>query len=231
MTDPIFILRGIAGSTAHGLATPESDIDTHGVFAWPTDSSWSLFSRAESIVKIDPDESYHELQKFLGLAIKANPSILDTLWLDEYLEKEFVWGDHLISIRSSFLSARNVRSAYLGYANDQFKKLEASDRRSQDLARQDPIFESSTKNRTRKHAKHLIRLLEQGLKLYTTGDMSIKVEDPEKYHAILTEWPLAEVASFAVEQMKAFEDATSVLPEVIDIPTINRFLYDYRSAH
>lgn len=239
--DRITILRGVAGSVAQGLATPESDVDEHGVFSYPTRDFWSLEKPAESIVTNSPDVTMHELEKFLRLAVKANPSVLDTLWLDDYLEAEPVWGPHLLAIRRAFLSAKPVQAAYLGYANAQFKKLRDNDKKLATLGSaeenqstvgiSEPYFESATKNRTRKHAKHLIRLLEQGMKLYTTGEMSVRVENPERYFEIMNEWPLAQVATYATEQMSLFEDAVSCLPVVPEFRTVNNYLHDYRAAH
>jgi len=232
MTKTTFILRGIGGSTAHGLATAESDIDMHGVFSYPTEAFWHIRKPPMSIVKTSPDESYHELEKFLALAGKSNPTVLELLWLDDYTDMEPDWGQHLLDIRSSFLSAERVRGAYLGYATQQFKKLEESDRKAQsDSTGQDPYFESSTKRRTRKHAKHLIRLLEAGIRLYTTGELQVRVEDPDKYHAIMDEWPLGEVAHYATEQIEKFNTLTSVLPARADWNIIERYLHDYRAAH
>lgn len=224
--DRITILRGVAGSVAQGLATPDSDVDEHGVFSYATRDFWSLEKPVESVVTNDPDVTMHELGKFLQLALKANPSVLDTLWLDDYLEQEPEWGIRLLAIRRAFLSAKAVRSAYLGYANAQFKKL-----KSRESTTGEPTFSSDTKNRTRKHAKHLIRLLEQGMKLYSTGQMSVRVEDPQRYFDILNNWSITQIAEYATEQMKLFEDAETCLPEHPDFYIVNGYLSAYRAAH
>lgn len=51
---------------------------------------------------------------------------MELVWLpDELYEVRTPLGDELIGIRGSFLSAQRVRDAYLGYATQQFRKLES----------------------------------------------------------------------------------------------------------
>jgi len=67
------VLEGITGSTAYGLATPDSDVDKHGVYQAPTRAVLGLFPPKETVVTNDPDITHHELAKFIRLAAKANP--------------------------------------------------------------------------------------------------------------------------------------------------------------
>ena len=81
------------------------------------------------------------MQKFLVLALKANPNILECLFTPLVVRTSEV-GDALLEKRSIFLS-KLVYQTYNGYVMSQFKKLE------QDLRTKEQI--------NWKHAMHLIR--------------------------------------------------------------------------
>jgi predicted nucleotidyltransferase len=68
------------------------------------------------------DECYWELQKFLTLALKANPNILECLYTP-LVEEVTPLAEELLAMRESFLS-RLIFQSYGGYVVSQFKKLE-----------------------------------------------------------------------------------------------------------
>jgi predicted nucleotidyltransferase len=162
------LLEGIVGSQAYGLATPESDIDYMGVYVEPRETFLGLHPVLEKDLTVhktsdDKDTTFHEVGKFMRLALKSNPSILEFLWLPtEMYTKVSNAGLDLIDCRHWFASAELVKNAYLGYATQQFKLLE---RRGD--------FGSDMKKRTEKHARHLYRLLIQGYGLYRTGNLDV----------------------------------------------------------
>lgn len=177
MKETELLLQGIVGSTAYGLATPGSDVDRMGVFAFPTSRYLGLRlpgPKQLSQVSSNPDVTLHEAAKFAGLALKCNPSLLELLWLPERLyEHRTELGWDLIQMRESFLSGPMVRNAYFGYAYQQFERLKR---------RGDGSFSADTRRRTAKHARHLARLLDQGGYLYHHGDLQVQVDDPTWYH-------------------------------------------------
>jgi uncharacterized protein len=221
MTSPTYILRGIAGSHAHGLATPLSDEDFHGVYSWPTANFWNLTAPAETLTGHEPyDYSYHELEKFLRLCSKCNPTVLEILGLGEYLEKEPYWGDRLILIRDAFFSERYVKNSFIGYAESQFRKL----------VQRGDSFDSSVRKRTNKHARHLFRLMETGKRLYETGILQVRVDDPDsylKYNSMTVD----QISDEFMDTWDEFNLAKSVLPEQPDFDRINEYLFDYRASH
>jgi uncharacterized protein len=168
------ILEGIVGSHAYGLNREGSDIDRLGVYLEPTVSFLGLNPPTDgnsTRVAKDPDTTHHELGKFCRLALKCNPTITELLWLGEWT----TYVDHghaLVGLREDFLWAKGVRNAYLGYATEQFSRIKR--RESND-------FSSDTKNRTAKHARHLLRLLDQGLSLWTIGKPEVRVSNPDRY--------------------------------------------------
>lgn len=143
------LLSGVVGSTAYGLATEDSDTDRLGIFAAPTVAFHGLHKPQESHVTTHPDATYHEAAKWVRLALGGNPTVTELAWLERY-EIRTPLGEELVSIRSALLSAKRIRDAYLGYATQQFRKLEN---------RGDGSFSADTRKRTSKHARHLWRLL------------------------------------------------------------------------
>ncbi|MGV9245267.1 nucleotidyltransferase domain-containing protein [Streptomyces sp. NPDC003710] len=207
MTVPHVLLSGIVGSTAYGLAHQGSDVDRIGLFAAPTEQLHGLHRPKESHVTTAPDSTLHEAAKWCRLVLGGNPTAMELVWLPEELyEARTPLGEELIGIRTSFLCARRVRDAYLGYATQQFRRLEA---------RGDGSFSADTRKRTAKHARHLKRLCHQGLELYTTGRLTIRVDNPDEYHDFGER--VAADPSVALPLLRfyesAFDERPSVLPE------------------
>jgi uncharacterized protein len=113
----------------------------------------------------------HEALKFCHLALGCNPTVLELMWLPSY--ESWTWrGRQLVDIRTAFLSQLAVRRAYLGYATQQFQLLRS---------RGGADFGSDLRKRTEKHARHLLRLLRQGVELHNTGQLTLEVQDPQEY--------------------------------------------------
>ncbi len=225
MSETIPILSGVVGSVAYGLATEESDVDRLGIFAAPTVSLLGLHAPSPTQVWTNPDVTYHEAGKFCRLALGGNPTVMELLWLERYDEQSHL-GLELVEIRKAFLSARRVRDAYLGYATQQFHKLEL---------RGDGSFSADTRKRTAKHARHLLRLCYQGYDLYRTGELSIRLNDGDVHD--LREFGDG-VAAGDVERARAtvneykyaFDNSRTVLPERPDEDTVERWLLRVRRA-
>jgi uncharacterized protein len=216
MTNEHVLLSGVVGSTAYGLAGPHSDVDRLGVYAVPTVALHGLHPPKESIVEHDPDVTLHEAAKFCRLALSCNPTAMELLWLPDY-EVRTPLGEELIGIRESFLSAPRVRDAFLGYADQQFTRL----------------INKGADTRTAKHARHLMRLVDQGLRLYETGVLTIRLADPERYRAF-GERAAAdpEVARPVLEDARErFASATTVLPDRPDEEPAERWLQRVRAFY
>ncbi|MBN0044453.1 nucleotidyltransferase domain-containing protein [Streptomyces actuosus] len=205
MTVDTILLSGVVGSTAYGLARAGSDIDRLGLFAAPTERLLGLHRPKESHVSTAPDRTLHEAGKWCRLALGGNPTVMELVWLpEEFYEVRTPLGDELIGIRTSFLSATRVRDAYLGYATQQFRKL---------LGRGDGPLSAEASRRTAKHARHLKRLCVQGLELYATGRLTVRVEDPEAYHRFGER--VADDPTAAASLMRRFEEAFDTTPSVL----------------
>lgn len=217
------LLEGVVGSVAYGLNTPDSDVDYTGIYAEPTEALLGLHppQRERATWKrTDPDTTFHELGKALGLILSCNPTASEILWLPHYLRKNH-FGEELVGLRSNFLSRKRVRDAYFGYATSQFHRLVQRGR-----------FQGSLETRREKHARHTMRLLWQGLELYSTGILPIKVPDPQPFFDFgnsISNDPEAKAASALITQYALkFDAVTSPLPEHPNEPPIEDFLQRVR---
>jgi predicted nucleotidyltransferase len=218
------LLSGIVGSTAYGLAHAGSDVDRLGVFAAPTAELHGLHRPAESHVTTKPDRTLHEAAKWCRLALGGNPTVMELVWLpSELYEVRTPLGDELIGLRASLLSTKAVRNAYLGYATQQFRKLQA---------RGDGTFGSDTRGRTLKHARHLVRLIEQGTELHITGHLTIRLADPERVRALAGEVVAnPEAGERLIRQAEEELDKPGVLPSAPDEAAIEAWLRRVRATH
>lgn len=221
------LLSGVVGSTAYGLAREGSDVDKLGMYAVDTVVLHGLrWNRTqESVVTKDPDTTLHEVNKWCRLALGGNPTVMELAWLPEELyEVRSPLGEELIGIRSAFLSAPRVRNAYLGYATQQFKKLEA---------RGDGTFSSDLANRTAKHARHMYRLLMQGLCLWTDGELPIRLENPDIVFSFGSRVSLGDTEGarlLLAEYEEAFDTLPTVLPQEPDEAVVEDWLRRVRAA-
>lgn len=154
------IYRCIVGSKAFGLDHAESDTDRRGIYLPPASLQWSLYGVPEQLDYKDTEECYWELQKFLNLALKANPNVLECLYTP-LVEKITPLAAELLEMREIFLS-KLIYQTYNGYVMSQFKKIE------QDIRNHHTI--------KWKHAMHLIRLLLSGITVLKHGFVPVKIE-------------------------------------------------------
>jgi predicted nucleotidyltransferase len=111
----------IVGSQLYGLATPESDTDTKGIFKLPIDELLK-FSHPQQIDDERNDTVFYELKRFLDLAMAGNPNILEVLYApDDKILIDSIDYQFLRENRSTFLT-KNIRNSLGGYAVQQIKK-------------------------------------------------------------------------------------------------------------
>ena len=206
------IYRCVVGSRAYGLDREGSDIDRRGIYLPPAELEWSIFGIPEQIESHETEECYWELKKFLVLALKANPNILECLFTP-MIEQSSEIADVIRRKRHIFLS-KLVYQTYNGYVMSQFKKLE------QDLR--------ATGEVKWKHAMHLIRLLLQGISVLTEAHVPVRVSGHRETLLAVRDgtrnWE--EVNQWRLSLHKEFEAAfqTTRLPESPDYAEANRLL-------
>lgn len=153
------VLSVVAGSRAYGLATAASDVDRRGVFVAPTEVFWGFAKPPTHVDGPDAERFSWELERFLELALDANPTVLECLW-SPLVERVTPIGEELLALRGAFPSRRAHRT-FLGYADSQFRKV-AGDLRTVGEPRW-------------KHVMHLLRLLISGHHLLRHGEPMVDV--------------------------------------------------------
>jgi predicted nucleotidyltransferase len=212
------IYRCVVGSRAFGLAGDESDTDRRGVYLPPADLQWSLCGAPEQLENEVTQECYWELRKFLILALKANPNILECLYTP-LVETAAPIAQELLAMREIFLS-KLVYQTFNGYVMSQFKKLE------QDLRSAGAI--------KWKHAMHLIRLLMSGVTVLKEGFVPVNVAEHRDLLLAVKrgemEW--GELNGLRLDLHKRFDEAftNTKLPERPDYERANAFLIKARRA-
>ena len=212
------IYRCVVGSRAYGLDHEESDFDRRGVYLPPADMQWSLYGVPEQLENAETDECYWEVQKFLTLALKANPNVLEVLY-SPMVEHATPLGRELLDMRQAFLS-KLVYQTYNGYVMSQFSKLERSVRSRGEIKW--------------KHAMHLIRLLLSGITVLREGLVPVRVEEHrDKLLAVRdgrTPWEDVDAWRLALHKQFDAAFATTALPDRPDYEAANAFLVRARRS-
>jgi predicted nucleotidyltransferase len=212
------LFRCVVGSRAFGLDDDQSDTDYRGVFLPPAEMHWSLYGVPEQIECDETQEHYWEVQRFLVLALKANPNVLECLYTP-LIETRTPLGAELLEMRSAFLS-RLIYQTYNGYVMSQFKKMQ-SDLRNQGQVKW-------------KHVMHLIRLLISGTSTLRNGFVPVRIEDHRDQLLAIKrgEVPWAETEKWRLNLHLDFGRALAdtTLPERPDYERANAFLIKARRA-
>ena len=172
----------------------------------------------EQLVNESTEECYWELQKFITLALKANPNILECLYTP-LVEFATPLAEELLDIRDIFLS-KLVYQTYNGYVMSQFRKLQ------KDIENYGEI--------RWKHAMHLIRLLLSGIQVLQSGRLNVQVDE---HREILLQIRRGEILweqldDWRLELHRQFDAAfqTTPLPERPDYERVNDFLVKARRS-
>lgn len=208
--------RALAGSRAFGLDTDTSDTDLRGFYLPPARDDWSLGGVPEQLEF--SEEVYWEARKFVLLALKANPNVLEVLHSPQVLTATPV-ALELLDRRGAFLS-RLVYQTYAGYVAGQFRRIEA------DLHQHGQV--------RWKHAMHLLRLLMSGTHLLRTGEMMVNV-GPHRERLLAVKrgevaWPDVETWRAALHREFEAAYAGTTLPERPDYAAVQDWLIRARRA-
>ena len=194
----------------------ESDTDYRGIYLPPADLHWSLYGVPDQLDREETQEQYWELQRFLVLALKANPNVLECLYTP-LVERVTPLGQELLQMRGSFLS-RLVFQTYNGYVASQFKKMQA-DIRNQGRVKW-------------KHVMHLIRLLISGVSVLRHGFVPVRMDEHrEQLLAVRRgELPWEETEKWRLSLHAQFDQAVqhTKLPERPDYERANGLLIKAR---
>ena len=206
------IYRCVIGSRAYGLDDAESDTDRRGIYLPPADLHWSLYGVPEQLENDETQEVYWELQKFMVLALKANPNVLECLF-SPIVESVTPLGEELLAMRTAFLS-KLVFQTYSGYVASQFKKMQ-TDLRNHGRVKW-------------KHVMHLIRLLLSGQQILREGVVCVDVGEHRERLLMIKRGQMlfTDADQWRQNLQREFEAAFQVttLPERPDYERANTFL-------
>jgi len=168
------ILKVLVGSRAHGLENEQSDTDIRSVFVTPTHELLSLGLQPKETRWVEhgpdgrrDDDTAWEVGKFLFLATKCNPTILEVFLAPPVAMLDWggwglAWGKPLMELFPHVWNSRGVKDAFIGYGMNQRKK-----------------FLDNTDNRAPKYAAAYLRTLYQGWELMTTGTFTVRIADTQ----------------------------------------------------
>ncbi|MBA3312525.1 MAG: nucleotidyltransferase domain-containing protein [Planctomycetota bacterium] len=210
------IFRCVIGSQAYGLAGEGSDVDRRGCYLPPAELHWSLYGVPDQLDDEETQETYWEIQKFVVLALKANPNVLECLY-SPMVETATPLAQELLDMRSCFMS-RVVYQTYNGYVMSQFKKMQ-TDIRNQGQVKW-------------KHVMHLIRLLLAGIEVLRSGVVPVRVEKHREELLAIRRGEMSwdDVEAWRKELHQRFNAAfeSTELPDRPDYERANAFLVDAR---
>lgn len=232
------ILRGLVGSTAHGVNIPgQDDRDEMGVFIEPPEYVCGLSQCDHYIYRTQPegvrsgpgdlDLTMYSLKKFCRLAVQGNPSVLVLLWLPEYLATTDA-GDALVGMREAFVS-RSAGERFLGYLRSQKARLTGE--RSKNAVRPELV---EAHGYDTKFAMHAVRLGFEGVELMTNGRLTLPVKEPNltvlRYIRV-GRFTLNEVLDIIANIDADLEALVGKMNARVDLDRINRYLVDAHQAH
>jgi uncharacterized protein len=211
------IFQCVIGSRAYGLDDARSDTDRRGIFLPPAELEWSLAGVPEQIEFDAEQEVFFEAKKFVSLALKANPNVLECLY-SPMVEHATPLAEELLSMRELFLSKR-VEQIYSKYVSSQFKKLQSDQKRGEVKW---------------KHVMHLLRLQLAGITVLREGYVPVRVDEHrERLLAIKHgERSLEDCYEWQAQLQREFEAAakTTLLPEEPNIAAANDWLIRARRS-
>lgn len=210
------IFRCVVGSRAYGLEHEGSDYDRRGIYLPRAERHWSLVGVPEQIESHARQEGYWEVQKFLTLALKSNPTVLECLYTP-LVEDCTPLAAEIVAARESFLS-RLAYQTYNGYVLSQFRRFQAEVRNHGAIKW--------------KHVMHLMRLLLEGIRVLREGRVAVRVEEHrDELLAIRRgERTWEEIDSWRVQLHAEFDAAldTTTLPERPDYRRADALLLQAR---
>ena len=245
------ILRGLVGSTVHGLNVNDGieDRDEMGVCIEPLADAMALAAPFEQFIYRsaveregregarstagDLDLTIYSLRKWMRLALKGNPTILLLLFTpeDQLVHCDSL-GRELRNLAPKIVS-RRVQAPYLGYLQAQKQRL-TGERGQKRIHR--PELEEMYGFDTR-YAMHMLRLGFQGIELFTTGRLSLPMREPERsgYLLEVRRGKVSEQDCFTrageLEQELTDLAASDVLPERPDEAQVEEWMLDaYRRS-
>lgn len=113
----------VRGSTAQGINTPKSDVDTGGIYILPNETLLGLGENYQGQISDERgDTVWYELNKFMHMVLTSNPTVLEALFVDdEFVLYENPLMTEIKKHRNEFLT-KECFKPLMGYSLEQIKK-------------------------------------------------------------------------------------------------------------
>jgi predicted nucleotidyltransferase len=223
----------IGGSELHGAKVGKTDdTDLYGVYIEDPENALGLESREHFVWSTagderrngpdDVDVTLYSLRKWAGMAAKGNATALHFLFAEPHEVAPATW--EMVQKHRDLFLARSSARQFLGFADDQFKRLTGEKGTGKKGQRPEYIGKYGYDT---KAAMHGLRLLYECLELMQ--HRRITLPRPEKDLLIEVRggaWKLDKVLAEAKRLSREVEEAvsTSPLPERVDRTAISKLL-------
>lgn len=223
----------VGGSELHGAKVGTTDdTDLYGVYIEDPEHALGLSPRDHYVWSTagddrrnrpdDVDVTLYSLRKWAGMAAKGNATALHFLFAEPKGVPPGTWRK-IQKHRQVFL-ARNSAKQFLGFADDQFKRLTGEKGRGKKGQRPEYIgrFGYDTKA-----AMHGLRLLYECIELMQSGTITLPRPERDLLIAVRSgSWTFEKVLTHAQRLFKDVEDSVknSRLPETVNPPAISRLI-------
>lgn len=229
------ILHAYRGSIAHGMYEPSSqpnsidDKDTMAVCVPSPDYYFGLSeygSRGTREIKNGEwDIVVYEARKMIRLLAQGNPNVLAMLWLPKNMYVTVTDAGRMLLDRREVFVGRHVYQPFVGYAKQQFYKMEHGAHQGYMGEKRRALVEKYGYDC--KNAAHLVRLLRMGIEFLRDGVLNVDRGgyDAAELLAIKHgEWSLDRVKEESERLFRRAEDAydRSTLPPGPDRERIGR---------
>jgi len=248
IAEPTTVLRGLVGSTVHGLVlSGKDDRDEMGVCVesrryvigfgkfeqWVYRSAEVREGRAGvRSCAGDLDLTIFSLRKWARLALQGNPTVLLLLYLpDDALVIRTDVGEQLQKLAPAFAS-RMAGKRFLGYLEAQRQRL-VGERGQRDVNRVELVEQFGYDT---KYAMHMLRLGHQGVEFLESGRLTLPMREPVRSHLMDVRQGRSNLADVLAEctqlelRLGVLLDS-SPLPLEPDLKTVECFVMDtYETA-
>lgn len=215
------LIKVLIGSRAAKTHNESSDYDYRTVYIDPTEDLFRI-GQAKVFKKIKDnmqDTVGWEVARFLELATKSNPNILE-IFRGEIQSMRPGWGDRLIELFPAVWSSAGVYNGCLGYSKSQQTKF---------------LKEPSQSKKANKYLTAYIRTLYMGSQILRNGDFDLDLTGSPVYDDAKRfkegDYEFGEALQVCHEWEQELTDAYDDNPnKETDIDTVNDFLVDLRKS-
>lgn len=232
------ILRGLVGSTVHGVTQDShDDRDEMGVCIEPPEYVIGLaqFEQYEYRTQGvgsgrrsgpgDLDLCVYSLRKWTRLAAAGNPSIMLLLFTPELVSVNDA--GHALRARKDMFLSRSAGYRFLGYLESQRQQIAGEKKHHTNRPELIEQYGFDTKA-----AYHMVRMGIQGIELLTTGMIELPIKEPNRTwltdlrNGLHTKAEALDMAEGLAVSLRRLAEDRAVLPERANMSLINRWLVD-----